>query len=166
MDASSDHEVETAQVKHVTVPAMSWVVVCDGSKALLFQNVGDAQAINLKVADVQVEPHAPTRDLGAERSGRVYESLDGRRSSMEATNYHELAEVKFLGKVADTLDEVVRTRKVKHLVIVAPPKAMGVLRRQITEGVQKVVSAEIAKDLVKLPTAEIEHHLSVMGQLP
>ena len=154
------------KTNRISLPAMSWVLVCDGSKALLFQNAGDAQAINLKAADVQFEPHVPTHDLGAERPGRVYESLDGRRSSMEATDYHEVAEAQFLGRVADRLDEVVRTRKVKHLVVVAPPKAMGILRGRITDGVRKVVAAEIVKDLVKLPTVEIEKHLAAMAELP
>lgn len=47
-------------------------MACDGSKALLFQNVGDAQAIKLKATEVIVEPHPPARELGTDRPGRAY----------------------------------------------------------------------------------------------
>ena len=150
----------------VTIPSMSWILVCDGSKALLFQNVGDAQAINLKAAEVFVEAHAPTRELGTDRPGRSYDSGDGSPSAMQGTDWHEAAEAEFLRKIAEKLDEVVRMRDIKHLVVVAPPKALGMLRKQFTPAVQSVLSADVAKDLVKLPTIEIERHLSAMAQLP
>lgn len=153
-------------MSRLTIPSLSWIVVCDGSKALLFQNAGDAQALDLKVAEVLLEWHPPTRDLGTERAGRAYDSMDGSRSAVSDTSLHEAAEAAFLRDLASKLDEVVRLRKVKHLIVAAPPKALGILRDQFTRGVRAVLSAEIAKDLVKLPTPEIERHLSAMSQLP
>lgn len=153
-------------MKRFTVPSKSWILVCDGSKALLFQNAGDALAPNLKAVDVQFEAHEQTRELGEERPGRVHESLGERRSSMEAPDYHAIAETQFLAKAIRRLDELVREHKVKHLIVAAPPKALGILRGQFTPGIRAVLSAEIAKDLVKLPTVEIERHLLAMGEGP
>ena len=149
----------------VTFPSESWILICDGSKALLFRNAGDERALNLKAEHVLLEPHLPTHELGTDRPGRAYDAMDGSRSAMEETDWHREAEAKFLQELAKKLDVVVRERKVRHLAIVASPKALGVLRDQLTPSVRAVVSAELAKDLVKLPTPEIERHLSAMGEL-
>ena len=52
--------------------------------------------------------------------------------------------------------------EVKSLVIVAPPRALGVLRQAYSHNLRAAVQAEIDKDLVRLPVHEIEKHLGVM----
>lgn len=153
-------------MSRVRIPSKTWILVCDGSKALLFQNVGDERAINLKASDVLIEPHPPTRELGTDQPGRTYDSMDGSPAAVDTTDWHERAEVDFLRKVSEKLDEAVRVHQVKHVVVIAPPKALGILRGQLTPGVRAVLTAEIAKDLVKLPTPELERRLSAMGELP
>ena len=141
------------------------VLVCDGSKALLFDNAGDARALDLKVVDVAFEPHPPSRAFGTERPGRVHESLGASRSAVRAADLHQSAETEFLRGVSRKIDEVVRERAVKHLVVVAPPKALGELRAAFTPAVKAVVTAEVPKDLARLSTPEIERRLTALGQL-
>ena len=52
-----------------------------------------------------------------------------------------------------------RQRKVKTLVIVAPPRALADLRHAIHADVKSRIIAEIGKDLTKHPVDEIEKHL-------
>lgn len=151
--------------ERVTIPHDSWVLVCDGAKALLFQNAGDNSALDLKVADVRFEPHPPSRESGTERPGRVHESLGSGRSSVSGTDWHAAGEVEFLHSIAAELDTVVRTHGVKRLVVVAPPRALGVLRQSFTSAVRAAVVAEIAKDLARLSNAEIEDHLAILSEL-
>ena len=40
-----------------------WVVVCDGAKALILENAGDAVALNLKTKEVYTQPDPKTHDL-------------------------------------------------------------------------------------------------------
>lgn len=153
-------------MQRLLVPSKAWIVVCDGSKSLLWQNIGDAQAINLKAIEVANESHPPTRESGTERPGRVYDAMDGSRSSVDSPDWHDVAEVRFLRTLARHLDELVRTRGIRHLIVAAPPRALGVLRDHFTAPVRAVLAAEIPKDLVKLPTPEIERYLAAMGELP
>ena len=146
----------------IIVPAKGWVLVCDGSKALLFKNAGDAQAINLQAVTTLHEWHPPSRDLGTERPGRAVDSHDGSRSAVGNADLHQEAETKFLHEVALKLDQAVHEHQIKALVIAAAPKALGVLRDCLTPATKQVVTGEIAKDLVKLPTLEIERHLQAM----
>ena len=85
-----------------TFPNRSLILVCDGAKALLFENAGDAQAINLKALDVVVEPHKPTRMMGSDRPTRVYDSMDGSRSGTEQTDWHDKAETDFLTRFTES----------------------------------------------------------------
>jgi len=43
---------------------------------------------------------------------------------------------------------------------VAPPKAIGILRRAFSPSVRNVVRHEAEKDYVRMPIYEVEQHLS------
>lgn len=145
---------------HVRIPWKGWIVVCDGAKALIFRNEGDAELLNLKLVEVIAEPHALSRDLGTDRPGRVYQSHGSARSTVEAPDFHSEAEAAFLAGIVDHLDKAVREHSVRHLVLVAPPKALGLLRQRLTPALRAIVTAEVDKDLAGLPTHEIEAHLA------
>jgi protein required for attachment to host cells len=49
---------------------------------------------------------------------------------------------------------------VKSIVLVAPPRALGVLRNALSPALKGVVRAEIDKDLVAVPVYEIEKRLT------
>ena len=55
------------------IPWKGWVLVCDGSKALMLQNEGDDELINLKVVDAVEEKHEATHEMGTDRPGIVRE---------------------------------------------------------------------------------------------
>jgi protein required for attachment to host cells len=144
----------------------AYVLVCDGSQALLFRNKGEALALDLEVVEVAFEPHPPTRELGAERPGRVHESLGASRSGVRSPDWHDIAETEFLRAVVHKLETVVRDRDIRELVLVAPPRAMGVLRGILPASVRTILAAEVEKDLARRPTAAIEGHLAALAQLP
>jgi protein required for attachment to host cells len=79
---------------------------------------------------------------------------------MEQTDWHAQAEEEFLRMIAARLDEALAKAQTTSLILVAPPKALGVLRLAISPAVREAVSAEISKDYVKMPVHEIEAHLT------
>jgi protein required for attachment to host cells len=131
-----------------------WVVVCDGRKALVLENVGDDKFLNLKTKD------AKTSELGTDAPGRSINSVDARRSSMEQTNWHDQAEQAFLEKLVGRLNAAVEAGEAKKLVLVAPPRALGVIRQAYSSSLRDALRGELDKDLVKLPVHEIEKHLA------
>lgn len=138
----------------------SWVVVCDGGKALIMQNAGDASGINLKVQETLTQPNEPDREIGADKPGRTHAADGLSGSAVEETDWHNQAEVEFLKQVASKLDLLVRERDVQRIVIVAPPRALGTLRASLSADVQAAVSAELAKDYINLPVEQIERRLA------
>jgi protein required for attachment to host cells len=157
LDPSAGKEIE---MEHVRIPWKSWVVVCDGTKVLVFSNEGDADLLNLKPLDVRVEPEPPTHDLGTDRPGRVHQSKGSSRSAVEYTDLHAEAEAEFITKLAERLDKAAADREMTNVILIAPPKALGILRKHLSPSLQALVRGEIAKDLAQLSTAEIEKHLA------
>ena len=92
-----------------------WVVVCDGGKALILENAGDAAALNLKTKEVHEQADAKTSEQGTDAPGRSINSVDGRRSAMEQTDWHEQAEQRFLTELAKRLDAAVTAGETKAL---------------------------------------------------
>jgi protein required for attachment to host cells len=138
----------------------AWVVVCDGAKALVLENAGDAKFLNLKTRQVFEHEGARTHEQGTDAPGRAINSVDGRRSAMEQTDWHEQEEQRFLRKLVDHLDAAVNAGQAKSLIIIAPPRALGVLRQAYSQAVRAALNAEVDKDFVKLPVHEIEKHLA------
>jgi protein required for attachment to host cells len=137
-----------------------WVVVCDGAKALVLENVGDEMFPNLKTKEVYQQEDPKTREQGTDAPGRTFSSVGGGRSAMEQTDWHEQGERRFLEKLVARLDAAVQAGEAKSVVIAAPPRALGALRQVYTQGLRGALAAEIDKDLVKMPIHEIEKHLA------
>lgn len=140
----------------------SWVIVCDGAKALFLRNDGDAGLVNLTVVEHQSQPDEATRDLGSDRPGRVHQSHGASRSAMEETDWHEQAEAEFLKGVANKVEKLVESREIKAMILVAPPKALGILRAELASLPEGIIRAEIDKGLVRLTVSEIEKHLAAL----
>ena len=106
-----------------------WVVVCDGKKALVLENVGDEKFLNLKTKQVYEQPDPKTSEQGTDAPGRAINSIDGRRSAMEQTDWHDQAEKEFLQRLVGRLDSAVESGEARNLILIAPPRALGVIRQ-------------------------------------
>jgi protein required for attachment to host cells len=137
-----------------------WVVVCDGAKALVLENVGDAKFPNLKTREIYEQKDLATHDLGSDKPGRTHSSVGHGRSAMAQTDWHDQAEQAFLRDLVQRLDVAVATGKVKSLILAAPPRALGMIREVYSPTLRAAVRSEVDKDFVKLPVHELEKHLT------
>lgn len=143
------------------IPHDALVFVGDGRKALFLRNDGDAKFPNLKTESVFEVENPPTRQQGSDRPGRVSEAaLAGRKSAVDATDWHDFEEHRFARTVATAMEQLVRASKAKALVVVAPSKTLAELRDAFHSDVKACIVAEINKDLTKHPVWEIEKHLT------
>jgi protein required for attachment to host cells len=143
----------------IKVGTGDWIVVCDGRKALILENLGDRMFPNLHTKEVREHPDSSTREQGTDAPGSVRQSVGSARSSIEQTDWHDESERAFLKELADRLDLAVTTGETSALTIVASPRALGMIRVDYSDAVRKAVHGEIGKDLVKMPVHEIEKHL-------
>jgi protein required for attachment to host cells len=145
-----------------------WVVICDGRKALITENVGDGEYLNLKVLEEHESPSPPTHEQGSDRPGRMQQSMGGggasvghggSRSSVGQTDWHEEDERAFLKTVAELINRAALGNKTKGLVVAAPPRALGVLKPMLSAATNAILRGSLDKDYVNLPINEIEKRL-------
>jgi len=137
----------------------TWVLVCDDKKALLFQNAGDHVYPKLETRKVMEHDVHRSRDLGSDAPARSASGRGGPHAAMDEGDPHREEEVHFLRVVAGELGHRVGAHEITDLVIVAPARALGILRELLDKHVHGVTRAELAHDYVKLPVYEIEKHL-------
>jgi protein required for attachment to host cells len=136
-----------------------WVGVCDGRKALLLQNAGDRAFPKLETRETYEHASRRTSDIGTSPPGRAFSSAGGGRSAIEATDWHTLEADAFVKDFAKRLDRGATEGWIRELIVVASPRALGVLRGSLGHAAQ-CIEAEFAKDLVDMPVNEIERHLT------
>jgi protein required for attachment to host cells len=142
------------------IPHDAFVFVGDGRKALFLRNAGDERFPNFRAERVFVDENPPTHEQGSDRPGRAFKRAGTNlRSGVEDTDWHELEQHRFIHRVAATMERLVRERKVKTLIVVAPPRTLADLRVAFHSDVKSRIIAEIDKDLTKHPVHEIEKHL-------
>jgi protein required for attachment to host cells len=145
----------------VPIPHDAFVFVGDGRKALFLRNEGDEKFPNLKTERAYLDENPPTHEQGTDKPGRAFSSVGHGRSGIEATDWHDIEEHRFVDRVAAALERVVRERGVKTLIVAAPPRTLAELRKVLHPEVKLRITAEINKDLTRQPIFEIEKHLTV-----
>lgn len=140
------------------IPHNAMVVVADGRKMLLFRNQGDAQFPNLSIVAHDEKPVPAREDFATDEPGTFHDMGAGmqQKSSYEETDFHQLEEDRFAADVAEMLRKRALRNEFDKLIVVAPPKALGELRKKYHKEVEARLIGEIAKDMTNRPTDEIE----------
>jgi protein required for attachment to host cells len=139
------------------VPHNGFVVVADGRKMLFFRNEGDAEFPKLQVERKQVQDNPADRDQKTDAPGHTIDASGGAgRSGYEEVDFHQLEEDRFAAETAELLKKRALRNEFESLIVVAPPRTLGALRKHYHKEVEKRLAAEVAKDLTGHPVAEIE----------
>jgi protein required for attachment to host cells len=145
---------------YIRIPHNAYVFVGDGRKALFLRNEGTPISPRLKVDRVFAQENPPTHEQGTDKPGRTISSIDARRSAMEQADWHDLDEHRFARDVAGALEVILREKAVRAIVVAAPPRTLAELRRSFHPDVQKLIIAELDKDLTGLSISQIERHFA------
>ena len=143
----------------INIPHDAIVFVGDGRKALFLRNTGDEKFPNLRRLSVLESPDPPAREQGSDAPGRTYSSVGEIHSSVENTDWHELQKERFAVSVAERINRAALSGDFDQIVVVAPAKILGDLRREFTKETESKIVAEIGKDLTNHTIAEIERLL-------
>jgi protein required for attachment to host cells len=143
--------------KAMQVPHRSFVVVADGKKMLFFRNEGDSEYPKLEVERKREQVNPADRDQKTDLAGQAPSGSGGAGySSYGETDFHQLEEDRFAAETAELLRKRALNNDFESLIIVAPPKTLGELRKHYHKEVEKRLAGEIAKDLTGHPVNEIE----------
>ena len=138
------------------IPHKGFVVVADGRKMLFFRNEGDALYPNLELVRHREQDNPPDRDHKSDAAGRASSPQGAARSGFTEVDFHQLEEDRFASETAELLRKRALNNDFESLIIVAPPRTLGELRKHYHKEVESRLEGEIAKDLTGHPVDEIE----------
>lgn len=131
------------------------VLVADGRKILFFRNKGDRAFPKLETEVVKVQDNPADRDQSSDMSGQA-PTPGSAQGTMGKTDYHEQEEAHFAAEAANLLKRRALANEYEKLIVVAPPTALGEIRKRYHKEVEARLVGEIAKDLSNHPLPEIE----------
>ena len=139
------------------VPHNSFVVVADGKKMLFFRNEGDSEFPKLEVERKREQEDLSDAEMKTDGPGRTFDASGGAgRSAYEEVDFHQLEEDRFAQETAEMLKRWALRNDFESLIVVAPPRTLGELRKHYHKEVEKRLAGEIAKDLTGHPVEQIE----------
>jgi len=147
-------------MSHIVVHNGAWVLVGDGRHALFLYNHGDPDLLDLRVIEAHVEENPATREQGTDAPGRLFSSRGGTRSAVEATDWHELEKEHFAREIAARINKAAASNEMKEIVIIAPPRVLGEIRKELSPQAAARVKGEVDRDLAHHPLPEIEKALA------
>ena len=141
-------------------PTRTWILIADGAFARILLNEGPGRGVHhLPEFDFSVS-HELDGEINADRPGRTFDRLGpGRHAKETASSPHRLRKASFAKQLVAVLNTNLANSAYDRLVIVAPPKTLGDLRREMPKQVVNCVRGEIAKDLTHMPDCEIAGQL-------
>ena len=132
------------------------VLVTDGRKTLFFRNHGDVNQIDLRTEAHDERVDQSDGEMKTDAPGSTHQSTGNGRSSYEETDFHQLEEDRWAKTAAEEVNKRALSNDFEALAIIAPPKTLGELRKQLHKEAIKRVVVEIAKEMTGRTIADIE----------
>jgi protein required for attachment to host cells len=155
-------EIEAEETIAMPLPNNALVLVIDGRKMLFFRNQGDENQIDLRTEahderddrkDREIKTDAPGTAAARNASGNGGDTF---RPAMEETDFHQQEEDRWVKDAAEELRKRALRNDFDALAIVAPPKALGVLRKELHKEVEKRIVCTVNKEMSGRPIPDIE----------
>lgn len=142
------------------LPHNAFVVVADGRKMLFLRNEGDAVHPDLQVERKRVQDNPANGEQKTDAPGRAFSSVGSGRSAFEEADFHQIEEDRFAADTAELLRKRALNNDFETLIVVAPPRTLGELRKNYHKEVENRLAGEIDKDLTRHTITEIEAALA------
>jgi protein required for attachment to host cells len=139
----------------------TWIIAADSSRARILQVTDRAQQLDEIDDLLNPEGRAHNRELISDAHSRFgrHGGNGGPGSDREETSANEHATELFAKRVGEYLDKARTAHRYDRLHLVAPPRFLGQLRKELGKEVQKLVAEELPKDLSWLGARDIQAHL-------
>jgi protein required for attachment to host cells len=152
--------------KLMALPHQALVLVADGKKMLLLRNHGDSQQIDLRTEAHDKREDAMDKELKTDAPGTQGQSMGFGRPTMDEVDFHQQDEDRWVKEAAEELKRRALRNDFEALAIVAPPKALGVLRKELHKEVERRIVLTVNKEMTDRPIPDIEELLVGEGAPP
>jgi protein required for attachment to host cells len=147
--------------KPMPLPNNALVLVADGRKMLFFRNQGDENQIDLRTEAHEQREDRKDRDLKTDAPGNAATlkssgGADVHRPAYSETDFHQQEEDRWIEDAAEELKKRALRNDFEALAIVAPPRALGHLRKKLHKQVEQRIVCTVNKEMSGRPIPDIE----------
>lgn len=133
------------------------VLVTDGRKTLFFRNEGDENQIDLRTEAHDEREDAPDREMKTDAPGTQGQSAGySGRVAYEETDFHQQEEDRWAVAAAEAVNKRALRNDFEQLVVIAPPKTLGHIRKKLHKEAERRLVCEIPKEMTGRPIPDIE----------
>ena len=142
-----------------------WVLVADSGQARILELQHQPFKFRQVQELVSASQHQASRDLVSDASGRAFHVQGpSSHSKQPRSDAHDQAEQQFSLMLVHKLEKAAELGAFDHLLVIADPKTLGRLRRQMSKSLASRVSDELNLDLAGLPLNKLETRIrAILG---
>lgn len=138
----------------------TWILVADRAGARLFEQPGRGRPLTLLRDFPHPEGRLKNQDFDADKHGRAFDSMGQGRHAMSTEQAPtDRAAERFAKELTQALDQGRNQNAYAHVVLVAEPAFLGVLRAALPGPLADKVTGTVNKNLTQLGERELLDHL-------
>ena len=137
--------------------ATTWIVAADSSRARFLQ-VADRERLVEIESLLNPDGRLQDRELTTDANPRLHGP--GGLSAREEPSAVEHTVERFSKRIGAYLEKARTDHRYDRLYLVAPPKFLGLIRKELGKEVEKLVSDDLSKDLSSLNARDLQLYLS------
>ena len=150
----------------MALPNRALVMVADGRKMLFLRNQGDENQIDLRTEAHDFRQDRKDREIKTDAPGAQGPSAGLGRDTMDETDFHQQEEDRWVKEAAEELKRRALRNDYDALALIVPPKALGVLRKELHKEVERRIVLTVNKEMTDRPIPDIEELLVGEGAPP
>jgi len=150
----------------MALPNQALVLVADGRKMLFLRNHGDQNQLDLRTESHDKRGDRKDSEIKSDAPGTQGQRFGSGRPAMDETDFHQQEEDRWAKDAADELKRRALENDFEALAIIAPPKTLGVLRKQLHKEVERRIVLTLNKEMTDRPIPDIEELLVGEGAPP
>ena len=140
----------------MSLPHQALVLVADGRKMLFLRNHGDDSQIDLRTEAHEEREDRKDHELKSDAPGTMKQSGGFGRPALDETDFHQQEEERWAKTAAEELKKRALRNDFDALAIIAPPKTLGVLRKELHKEVERRLVLTLGKEMTDRPIPDIE----------
>lgn len=134
----------------IVSPVVTWILVADGKQAHVYVRT-------------PIERHLPHHDSFANYPVPLKDMALANQGDTHKQDVRMESELRFAALIAQRLNLARRQKLFDRIVIVAPDKMLGEIRKHLNTNVRLRVVAELAKELTHCDGRELSQHLGYIA---
>jgi protein required for attachment to host cells len=144
---------------------VTWLVVADGQRATVYHNSGPGKGLEIIPGMGGHQEVPKSSEIISDAPGRTQGFGGGNAAMAPRNDPHELEEKRFTETLANEVNRAALDKQFDRLILAAPPRTLGILRKSLSSHATDRVIAELDKDLTKVSrddlAAQVDGHIAV-----